>query len=709
MPCDDIFGSWYLRIPVWLIFLLAIIGNSTVIVVILSSRSKIDVPRFLIINLASADLAMGLYLGLLAAKDAATLGVFRKTAVQWQLGNGCKVAGFLAVFSSELSIYTLTTITLERFYAIKHAMHLEKRLKLRWAAVIMAIGWVFSITIATIPLFGYGINQYKYAVCLPLDVGDTKSLVYVATIMVCNALAFATILLCYTSIYCSIQGSHAWNSNDSRVARRMSLLVFTDFICWAPFAFFALFSAFGKNLIPLEGSKILIVFVLPVNSCANPFLYTLFTKQFKKDCRTIWKRVTPHSLMRRRSLRSAVTISVGRQLQGTNTTNMRTRLQQSSVSQDAILADLNGAAIGERMTINDGCESTMIPANSNHRPSFQYQLSTESFNNMLSPESSVAEQDQFRRGSGSPLLDKMVNGKPPTPKTVQTGWNRFSLTRKFQLPFRNSHKADKDVSMCATNCYEENSPNHTRKSPGASPVKKSRLDDLLEKSQERSAVQERSTMPCFLQDQKDFEHFNCNVNNDTAEAIHVNDAHNYHATFSDCQASERHSSGSFSHNSTAEEAEMCQLLGSQGGSRKGSTRSSDVESNTGGRKGSVRSSDLGDDASETSDFIFSDPHGEAVFNALEAVQADDTDDEADWTEQRESSFVSVSRQLPPLHFGPIPSITIEHLSPVQSRRILNTSDYSGSDDDCEAGKSGSCDEKFVTKETRTVIAKESTV
>ena len=60
-------------------------------------------------------------------------GEFRKHAIQWQISGGCLVAGFLGVFSSELSVFTLTVITLERFYAITHAMQLNKRLSLRQA------------------------------------------------------------------------------------------------------------------------------------------------------------------------------------------------------------------------------------------------------------------------------------------------------------------------------------------------------------------------------------------------------------------------------------------------------------------------------------------------------------------------------------------------------------------------------------------------
>ena len=87
---------------------------------------------------------------------------------------------------------------------------------------------------------------------------------------------------CYLKMYCAIRGSQAWNSNDSRIAKRMALLVFTDFICWAPIAFFALTAAGGVNLINLEQAKVFTIFILPLNSCCNPFLYAILTKQFKK-------------------------------------------------------------------------------------------------------------------------------------------------------------------------------------------------------------------------------------------------------------------------------------------------------------------------------------------------------------------------------------------------------------------------------------------
>jgi hypothetical protein len=52
------------------VFLLAMLGNGTVVFVLIFSRSKMDVPRFLVCNLAAADFFMGVYLG----KNLQTLG-----------------------------------------------------------------------------------------------------------------------------------------------------------------------------------------------------------------------------------------------------------------------------------------------------------------------------------------------------------------------------------------------------------------------------------------------------------------------------------------------------------------------------------------------------------------------------------------------------------------------------------------------------------
>lgn len=79
-------------------------------------------------------------------------------------GSGCKAAGFLTVFASHLSVFTLVIITVERWFAITNAINLNKRIKLKLASVIMICGWIYSILMSALPLNGvsnYSSTRYK--------------------------------------------------------------------------------------------------------------------------------------------------------------------------------------------------------------------------------------------------------------------------------------------------------------------------------------------------------------------------------------------------------------------------------------------------------------------------------------------------------------------------------------------------------------------
>ncbi|XP_037988682.1 lutropin-choriogonadotropic hormone receptor [Motacilla alba alba] len=282
-PCEDILGYSFLRVLIWFINILAIAGNFTVLLVLLTSHYKLTVPRFLMCNLSFADFCMGLYLLLIASVDAQTSGQYYNHAIDWQTGSGCSTAGFFTVFASELSVYTLTVITLERWHTITYAMQLDRKLRLRHAVPIMLGGWLFSIGIAVLPLFGVS-SYMKVSICLPMDIETGLSQAYILLILVLNVVAFIVICACYIKIYIAVQNPELVSANkDTKVAKRMAILIFTDFTCMAPISFFAISAAFKVPLITVTNSKILLVLFYPVNSCANPFLYAIFTKAFRRD------------------------------------------------------------------------------------------------------------------------------------------------------------------------------------------------------------------------------------------------------------------------------------------------------------------------------------------------------------------------------------------------------------------------------------------
>ncbi|XP_007950163.1 thyrotropin receptor [Orycteropus afer afer] len=282
-PCEDIMGYKFLRIVVWFVSLLALLGNVFVLFILLTSHYKLTVPRFLMCNLAFADFCMGMYLLLIASVDLYTHSEYYNHAIDWQTGPGCNTAGFFTVFASELSVYTLTVITLERWHAITFAMRLDRKIRLRHAYVIMAGGWVCCFLLALLPLMG--ISSYaKVSICLPMDTENPLALAYVVLILLLNIIAFIIVCFCYVKIYITVRNpQYNPGAKDTKIAKRMAVLVFTDFMCMAPISFYALSALMNKPLITVTNSKILLVLFYPLNSCANPFLYAIFTKAFQRD------------------------------------------------------------------------------------------------------------------------------------------------------------------------------------------------------------------------------------------------------------------------------------------------------------------------------------------------------------------------------------------------------------------------------------------
>ena len=68
------------------------------------------------------------------------------------------------------------------------------------------------------------------------------------------------------------------NSSHTEVtlARRLATVVVSDFLCWFPLGVLGLMASNGHP-VPGEVNVAMVIFVLPLNSALNPFLYTLNT------------------------------------------------------------------------------------------------------------------------------------------------------------------------------------------------------------------------------------------------------------------------------------------------------------------------------------------------------------------------------------------------------------------------------------------------
>ncbi len=255
-PCEDVISHGFLRVLVWVISLLAITANLLVMFILLTSRQKLSVTRFLLGHLAFADFCMGLYLLLIASVDLYTHSHYYHYAIAWQTGSGCNFAGTLSVFASELSVYTLTVISLQRWHGIFYAMRPDKKIRLCHAAVLMFFGWSLCVILALLPVVGVSSYQ-KVSICLPMETETTAARAYVVFVLMANVTAFMVVCLCYLHIYCMVHNpQHQSSRCDTSMAKRMAVLILTNFMCLAPICFYGLSAALHQPLLTVTDSKV---------------------------------------------------------------------------------------------------------------------------------------------------------------------------------------------------------------------------------------------------------------------------------------------------------------------------------------------------------------------------------------------------------------------------------------------------------------------
>lgn len=294
MPCENLLDPTVLRVLVWLLWFPAILGNLAVIFVTLASGEKVDVPNFMICNLAVADFLLGVYLAFLGIVDIRTYGdsSYYKSALYWLKGPGCRTAGFIAIFSSELSVFMLVVVTLERLHTIVYSFRHGARVKMRQAILFVAAGWIFAATMAMTPLLD--INSYaEVPICLPFRTEFVRDRIYVGILLSINVVAFLAIFFSYLHIlvvFCKSPAADRKVQERLLTSFKMGVLVITNLICWLPLTVVGLAAVAEVYIIDFRTAKYFIILVFPINACLNPFLYAIFTKHFWQKCRSLCKR-----------------------------------------------------------------------------------------------------------------------------------------------------------------------------------------------------------------------------------------------------------------------------------------------------------------------------------------------------------------------------------------------------------------------------------
>ena len=315
LTCDRMLSNCFLRFAMWIIAIAAVTGNISVLYTRYTQKQQgHKVQLFLITNLAISDFMMGMYMLFLVSADLYFSEYFPNHSILWRYHPLCRAAGFLAVVSSEASVFIITCLSFDRFMGVVYPFG-KCRFGIKKARIIICTLWCVALALGISLSAIAGNNQDLYdvsEVCIGLPLSRrieyasdipkengvvtrgsaevTKPSMYlsIAVFTGLNLLCFIVVSSCYMAIFISARqganqaGRTNRQSEEIRMAMRMAAIVITDLCCWMPIICLSILVQSGVLVVKPQVYVWIATFILPINSSMNPFLYTLASAIVKR-------------------------------------------------------------------------------------------------------------------------------------------------------------------------------------------------------------------------------------------------------------------------------------------------------------------------------------------------------------------------------------------------------------------------------------------
>ena len=290
---------------------LALLVNITVILVIVFHKSiRGDLAVWLILDIAVCDVLISLFTVLCARYRGMWLDFLFKELegnsyyFQSQLIKHRNILGPIVTCALLSEICGSFILTLEKFLKIVFAMKPDIRFGKRGVILLLILSWSLSVTYAVLPVFNVGMTYSKDEI--PTDEGNAPiGIARVTQILVVIIQLTSCALYIPIFIVAKRSGANVGIKREAAIAKKITLLVFTNFIF---FVVPAVFHIFRDELWHLQDNKtltqnqwiyfaadgVLSLCCVSINSFLNPFLFALRHPKIKQQlhqistrCRTV--------------------------------------------------------------------------------------------------------------------------------------------------------------------------------------------------------------------------------------------------------------------------------------------------------------------------------------------------------------------------------------------------------------------------------------
>ncbi|XP_026042681.1 tachykinin receptor 1a isoform X2 [Astatotilapia calliptera] len=292
--------------PVWKIVLWAIayscivivsvVGNITVIWIIVAHKRMRTVTNYFLLNLAFAEASMSAFNTVINF----TYGMHN----EWYFGlDYCRFHNFFPIAAVFASIYSMTAIALDRYMAIIHP--LQQRMSSTETKVVVGVIWVLALLLAFPQYYYSNTAEVPGRVVCYIDwpeytVFDFKKMYYVCVVILIYSFPLLLMGCAYLVVGLTLWASEIPGDSSDRykeqltakrkVVKMMIVVVCTFAICWLPYHVYFLLHQFFPEMFEetyIQQVYLGIMWLAMSSTMYNPIIYCCLNDRL--SCETFLK------------------------------------------------------------------------------------------------------------------------------------------------------------------------------------------------------------------------------------------------------------------------------------------------------------------------------------------------------------------------------------------------------------------------------------
>ncbi|XP_051924244.1 tachykinin receptor 1a [Hippocampus zosterae] len=286
--------------PAWKIFLWAIayccivivsvVGNVTVIWIIVAHKRMRTVTNYFLLNLAFAEASMSAF--------NTVFNFIYAVHNEWYFGLVyCRFHNFFPIAAVFASIYSMTAIALDRYMAIIHP--LQQRMSSTETKVVVGVIWVLALLLAFPQYYYSNVDQLPGRVVCYIDwpeytICDFKKMYYVCVVILIYFLPLLVMGCAYLVVGLTLWASEIPGDSSDRykeqltakrkVVKMMIVVVCTFAICWLPYHVYFLVHQFFPDMFEetfIQQVYLAIMWLAMSSTMYNPIIYCCLNDRFR--------------------------------------------------------------------------------------------------------------------------------------------------------------------------------------------------------------------------------------------------------------------------------------------------------------------------------------------------------------------------------------------------------------------------------------------